>query len=84
MEQHVIYGFYSELQKKREQEFYTCKNKVGDNIICTTFKKNNNIEDLKLLYPDIKYQGNVTDPINKTEIRGRFLIKFQVIQPEIL
>jgi hypothetical protein len=84
MGQNVIHGFYSDIQKKEGKEYYTCKNKVGDNIICTTFKSNENIEDLKILYPDIKYKGYVTDPINKTEIRGRFLLKFQVIKPEIL
>ena len=51
-------------------------------VMFTTSLKD--IEDLKILYPDIKYKGYVTDPINKTEIRGRFLLKFQVIKPEIL
>jgi len=84
MEQNVIHGFYSETQKKKLNEYYTCQNKRGDNIICTTFKSNNNIEELKIEYPDIIYQGNIKKPIDKTEIRGRFIIKFQVIQPEIL
>ncbi len=84
MEQHVIHGFYSEIQMKKLKEYYTCKNKIGDNIICTTFKRNNNIDDLKIIYPDIIYQGNIKKPIDKTEIRGRFQINLQVIQPEIL
>lgn len=84
MEQNVIHGFYSETQKKKLNEYYTCHNKLGDNIICTTFKSNNNIEELKIDYPDIIYQGNIKKPIDKTEIRGRFKIKFQVIKPEIL
>ena len=51
MEQNVIHGFYSETQKKKLNEYYTCQNKLGDNIICTTFKSNNNIEESKPVSP---------------------------------
>jgi len=81
---HNIYGFYSDIQKNKLNEYYLCKNNLGDNIICTTFKSNNNIDDLKIVYPDIKYLGNIIIPIDKIEIRGRFELKFQVIQPKIL
>lgn len=84
MEHKSVYGFYSEMQQNELKEYYTCKNKVGDNIICTIFKRDENIEDLKKKYPDIIYQGYITNPINKTEIKGRFLIKFEVIKPLIL
>ena len=79
MSNNVIHGYYSEIQKKNFNEYYTCRNKLGNNIKCTLITNNNNIEDLKIKYPDIIYQGNIIEPINKTEIRGRFEIKFQVI-----
>ena len=84
MEENVIHGYFSQKQKKEKNEYYVCKSKIGDDIICTTIKSNNNIDDLKIEYPDIIYQGNIKKPIDKTEIRGRFQIKFHVIKPEIL
>jgi hypothetical protein len=74
MKQNVIHGYFSQKQKKEKNEYYVCKSKIGDDIICTTIKSNNNIDDLKYNYPDIKYQGSIIEPICKVEIRGRFII----------
>jgi hypothetical protein len=79
MEENVRYGYYSELQRNKLNIFYTCKNKKGDNIICTSISHKNDIEELKIKYPDIIYHGNIIGPADKTEIRGRFKIKFHVI-----